>query len=116
MPTILMSSPLRAVLTKGAAGLTKAFGFETVGDLLRHYPRRYAQRGVLTPLSGLRVDDHVTVMAEIAKVEIVPMRQRRGQMVKVVITDGTGRLDVTFFNQHWRFKQLQAGARGLFAG
>jgi len=114
--SLSMSSPLKAVVSKGAPALTKALGLETVGDLLRHYPRRYAERGVLTPLKDLRIDEHVTVMAEVAKIDLVPMKQRRGTMVKVVITDGTGRLNVTFFNQRWRGQQLTPGARGLFAG
>ena len=116
MPPVTPSSPLRAVVGNGAAALTKAFGFETVGDLVRHYPRRYAERGVLTPLNELRIDEHVTVMAEVAKVDVIPMKQRRGKMVKVVITDGNGKLTVTFFNQNWRQHQLKPGARGLFAG
>ena len=116
MPSVTMLSPLRAVVGNGATSLNKAFGFETVGDLLRHYPRRYAERDVLTPLNELRIDEHVTVMAEVAKVDVIPMKQRRGKMVKVVITDGTGRLTVTFFNQNWRQHQLKVGARGLFAG
>lgn len=116
MPPVTASSPLRAVVATGAAALNKAFGFETVGDLVRHYPRRYAERAVLTPLNELRIDEHVTVMAEVDKVEVIPMKQRRGKMVKVTITDGNGKLTVTFFNQNWRQHQLKAGARGLFAG
>jgi ATP-dependent DNA helicase RecG len=112
-----MSSPLgSAVGEKTAKALTKGLDLVTAGDLLRHYPRRYAERGVLTPLSELRVDEYVTVMAEIAKVDRVPMRNRRGHMVKVVVTDGQGKLTLTFFNQAWRAKQLVAGQSGLFAG
>src|SRR4051794_38419282 len=55
-------------------------------------------------------------MAEIAKVDLINMRNRKGQMVKVVVTDGVGKLTVTFFNQGWRAKQLRVGQRGLFAG
>jgi ATP-dependent DNA helicase RecG len=36
--------------------LQKAFGMETVRDLLMHYPRRLAERGELTDLASLRVD------------------------------------------------------------
>jgi ATP-dependent DNA helicase RecG len=96
--------------------LARGLGIVTVGDLLRHYPRRYAERGVLTPLNELVVDDYVTVMAEVAKVDVVTMRQRKGKMVKVVVTDGSGKLHLTFFNQAWRGRQLSPGMRGLFAG
>src|SRR4051812_19829484 len=115
MPSL--SSPLRDVIgDKAAKVLAKHLDLHTAGDLLRHYPRRYAERGVLTALNELRVDDYVTVVAEIAKVDVVPMRQRRGQMVKVVVTDGSGKLTLTFFNQAWRARQLSTGMRGLFAG
>src|SRR3954449_3059189 len=101
---------------KTAKALDKGLQLRTCGDLLRHYPRRYVERGVLTPLSELRIDEDVTVMAEIAKVDLINMRNRKGQMVKVVVTDGVGKLTVTFFNQGWRAKQLRVGQRGLFAG
>ena len=39
---------------KAAAVLEKAFGIHTAGDLLRHYPRRYYERGELTDLAELR--------------------------------------------------------------
>ena len=114
---VALSDPLRSILGDASTKvLAKALDIHTVGDLLRHYPRRYAERGVLTPLNELVVDDYVTVMAEIAKVDIVPMRQRKGKMVKVVVTDGSGKLHLTFFNQQWRGRQLTPGMRGLFAG
>ena len=112
-----LDTQLRDVIgDKSAKTLAKALAIETVGDLLRHYPRRYAERDVLTPLNELQVDDYVTVMAEISRVDVVPMRNRRGQMVKVSVTDGHGSLMLTFFNQAWRQRQLKVGMRGLFAG
>jgi ATP-dependent DNA helicase RecG len=101
---------------KTAKALEAGLGLETAGDLLRHYPRRYAERSVLTPLNELQEDDYVTVLAQIDKVTVRPMRNRRGQILEVVVTDGTGRLQLTFFNQAWRAKHLVAGQRGLFAG
>ncbi|WP_092658311.1 ATP-dependent DNA helicase RecG [Actinopolymorpha singaporensis] len=88
----------------------------TLGDLLRHYPRRYVQRGELTNLRGLRAGEEVTVQAEIKSVKTRPMRNRRGNILEVVVTDGSGELKLTFFNQQWRANQLQQGMRGLFAG
>jgi len=112
-----LNDPLRRIMGDATAKvLASGLNIATVGDLLRHYPRRYAERGVLTPLNELVVDDYVTVMAEVAKVDVVPMRQRKGKMVKVVVTDGSGKLHLTFFNQQWRVKQLSPGMRGLFAG
>ncbi len=76
---------------KAAAKLDAAFGLTTTGDLLRHYPRRYAGRGELTDLTSLRDGDHVTVFAQVEKVRTRPMRARRGQLLEVTVTDGRAR-------------------------
>ncbi|GGO93854.1 ATP-dependent DNA helicase RecG [Wenjunlia tyrosinilytica] len=96
--------------------LADALDLRTVGDLLHHYPRRYAERGELTSLTDLVVDEHVTVVAQIAKVTKVPFRGRRGDRLDVVVTDGRGSLTLVFFNQGWRERELRPGMRGLFAG
>jgi ATP-dependent DNA helicase RecG len=114
-----LEEPLRHVLGENTAKvLAKSLGLHTVGDLLRHYPRRYAERGELTDLAQLRVDEHVTVLAEVKKVSVRPMRNRPGTIVEAVVTDGKGQLTLTFFGkrQGWRGQQLQPGRRGLFAG
>jgi ATP-dependent DNA helicase RecG len=102
---------------KAAARLASAFGLETTGDLLRHYPRRYAQRGELTDLASLRDGDHVTVFAQVAAVRSRPMRNRRGKLLEVTVTDGRAKLALTFFNkvQYWEH-QLAPGRHGMFAG
>lgn len=101
---------------RSANALKKAFGMLTVGDLLTHYPRRYARRGELTALSELRVDESVTIVAEVIDVVERSMRQRKGSILEVRITDGHGILVLTFFNQAWRKNDLTPGVRGIFAG
>ncbi|MBI1351680.1 MAG: ATP-dependent DNA helicase RecG [Actinomycetales bacterium] len=99
-----------------ADALRKGLGLLTVEDLLRHYPRRYAERGELTELDTLRVGEQVTVLAEVTKVTVRPMRNRRGSIFEAVISDGRNSISLTFFNQKWREGQLKVGRRGLFAG
>lgn len=103
---------------KTAAALKKAFGIATVGDFLAHYPRRYAQRGELTAISDVPLNESVTIVAEVLDVRERPMRARKGSILEVRITDGRsgGIMTLTFFNQAWRAKDLKAGARGIFAG
>ncbi|CAB4917985.1 MAG: ATP-dependent DNA helicase RecG [Actinobacteria bacterium] len=101
---------------KTAKALEKAFGMTTVDDLLRHYPRRYAERGTLTELATLEEGASVTVLADIEQVTVRPMQQRRGTILEAVVTDGRGQLSLTFFNQKWRERELRPGRRGLFAG
>ncbi len=101
---------------RSANSLKKAFGMLTVGDLLTHYPRRYARRGELTALSDLAIDENVTIVAEVIEVVERTMRQRKGSILEVRITDGKGILVLTFFNQAWRKNDLKPGVRGIFAG
>lgn len=97
-----------------AAVFEKAFGYRAVGDLLRHYPRRYVMRGELTDIAELKEGDEATVVADIKRVNL---RRASGRVIlEVVITDGTSEISLTFFNQAWREKQLKVGMRGMFAG
>jgi ATP-dependent DNA helicase RecG len=105
-----------AIGERQAAAFGRAFGHETVGDLLSHYPRRYAHRGELTALADLPPGEDVTIVAEVKRCESRPMRQRRGSILEVSISDGTGMLSLTFFNQAWRANELLPGRRGIFAG
>ncbi|HXD61428.1 MAG TPA: ATP-dependent DNA helicase RecG [Lacisediminihabitans sp.] len=116
-----MTSPLDAKLSSAlgartAAAFQKGLGLVTVGDLLSHYPRRYARRGELTALSELELDSSVTIVAEVLAVQERPMRAKRGSILEVKISDGRGILTLTFFNQAWRRSELVPGARGIFAG
>ncbi len=105
-----------AVGGKTATALQRAFGMKTVGDLLAHYPRRYARRGELTPISSLPLGEPVTIVAEIRRATERRMQNRKGSILEVVISDGRGELALTFFNQSWRIKDLRAGRRGIFSG
>jgi ATP-dependent DNA helicase RecG len=101
---------------KTAKALASSFGIKTVSDLLAHYPRRYLQTGEKSDLSALIPGDHVTVFATIESATMRRMKERKGTIVEVVVTDGTGRLSLVFFGQPWREKQCQVGRRGLFEG
>lgn len=96
--------------------LEKGIGARTVGDLLRHYPRRYVVRGELSDISQLQADDEVTILAEIFSVNTRTLQGRKGTILEVVVTDGTSKLSLTFFNQAWRERELRVGRQGLFAG
>jgi ATP-dependent DNA helicase RecG len=115
-----LDEPLRKVLgDKTAKVLEKGLDLHTVGDLLHHYPRRYAHRGELTQLSGLQDDEHVTVMAEVVKVQGRTLNRNPGYVLEITVTDGTGELKLSFFGRKGSYraeKELSPGTRGLFAG
>ena len=99
-----------------AKALSEGLGLETVGDLLRHYPRRYTERGALTPFDELVVGEHATVLAEVVK---LTGRQIRAKLHKtdVTIRDADGAtMTLAIFNRRWIDKDLKAGRRAYFSG
>jgi ATP-dependent DNA helicase RecG len=103
--------------------MAEHLGLHTVGDLLHHYPRRYEERGQLTHLADLPMDEHVTVVAMVADARLhsfasAKAPRGRGQRLEVTITDGSGRLQLVFFGSgvHKPHKELLPGTRAMFAG
>ncbi|MEU7604599.1 helicase-related protein [Streptomyces sp. NPDC041003] len=100
--------------------LAEQLGLHTALDLLHHYPRRYAERGELTSLAELadQIDEHVTVVAQVADARILTFNGGRGKRLEVTITDGSGRLQLVFFGAgvHKPHKDLLPGTRAMFAG
>ncbi|MGD6743062.1 ATP-dependent DNA helicase RecG [Streptomyces sp. BH106] len=114
-----LEEPLKKVLGPATAKvMAEHLGLHTVGDLLHHYPRRYAERGELTRLAELPLDEHVTVVAQVATARILKFNGGRGQRLEVTITDGSGQLQLVFFGRgiHKPHKDLLPGTRAMFAG
>ena len=110
-----VDTPLERVLgAKTGRSMAESLDLHTVRDLLRHYPRRYAQRGEMADLTGLEVGDRVTVLAQIRSVETRRMRNRPGTITEVTVGDGRGRMRLVFFSH--KHGKLVSGAWGLFAG
>ncbi|MCZ4513183.1 ATP-dependent DNA helicase RecG [Streptomyces sp. ActVer] len=120
----VLEEPLKKVLGPATAKvMAEHLGLHTVGDLLHHYPRRYEERGQLTHLADLPMDEHVTVVAQVADARLLtfssPKAPRgKGQRLEVTITDGSGQLKLVFFGNgvHKPHKELLPGTRALFAG
>ena len=120
--TLELSSPIvaidRAVATRRTGVRTKGppaaevlsgqLGIRSVGELLHHYPRRYIDRTQVARIRELRLNQQATVIARVRRVRSRPMRNRR-TMVTVTVSDGSGYLDLTFFNQPWLAKTYREG-------
>ncbi|MFF0116335.1 MULTISPECIES: ATP-dependent DNA helicase RecG [Streptomyces] len=119
-----LQQPLKSVLGPPTAKvMAEHLGLHTVGDLLHHYPRRYEERGQLTHLADLPMDEHVTVVAQVADARLhtfasAKAPRGKGQRLEVTITDGSGRLQLVFFGSgvHKPHKELLPGTRAMFAG
>ncbi len=130
---ITLDSPVAAVLgdlsgrqgTTTRTAITEGLGLRTVGDLLRHFPRRYLETGQLTRVHDLRPGQMLTVVGEITSSQVKPYQDRRTgrpayRLETLLHTDGAD-LTMTFFakNKHtveWFASRYAVGRRGLFVG
>jgi ATP-dependent DNA helicase RecG len=124
----------RLVGKRSAGVIGKHLGLTTVGALLNYFPRRYLNRGELTPISEVPLDEDVTLIARVVSNSTRSMKARRGTITDVVISDddGTpglrmvggsdyrgkvpGTLKVSFFNGYRAKAELLQGRRALFSG
>ncbi len=105
---------LSGVGPKKADGLA-ALGIVTVADLLMHYPRRYLDRTNQARIADLAIGEEGMVLGVVRRVQSRRTRNRRS-LVEVDVTDGSGYLRCTFFNQAWRAAQLKGGTNAVFFG
>lgn len=101
---------------KTADALGEAFDIRTVEDLLRHYPHRYAAQGRELTEKEPEEGSHVTIIARVVSADVVNMKSRRGQMLKVVLAAESQSVDVTFFNPHKVKHAVRKGVRAMFSG
>jgi ATP-dependent DNA helicase RecG len=95
--------------------LERGLGIRSVRDLLHHYPRRYIDRSEVAPIRQLRVGQQATVIARVRRVSKRYTR-RRQTMITVTLGDGTGYVDIPFFNQPWVERQYREGMELAVSG
>jgi ATP-dependent DNA helicase RecG len=97
-----------------AAEAAESLGLTTVGALLDYLPR---DSGEARTISELVPDETATVIVEVRSTSSRPVR-RRGMkpLVEAVVSDATGVMKATFFNQPWLKDQYKAGTRLMLAG
>ncbi|QIK67002.1 ATP-dependent DNA helicase RecG [Nocardioides sp. HDW12B] len=119
-------SRLPGVVGSGAKALEDELGLRTVGDLLRHYPRRHLDRTTVGSLAELVPGELALVVVDVATADVKPYQDRRtGQtayrvVVRAELADDT--VWLTFFDRRkhvaeWRVtKPLRPGNRVLVSG
>ncbi len=124
MDRLDLDRPLTALIPRRTASLlADKLELHTVGDVLRHYPRRYQERGRLTDLAELVIGERATVWATVVKVNERRLQPRGGQrgrgvrhITNVVIADSRRQLTCTFFNQPYWGRRLPVGTTAMFSG
>jgi ATP-dependent DNA helicase RecG len=105
---------LNGIGEKRAEGLAE-MNIRSLLDLLTHYPRRYVDRTKQATIRDMAVGEEATILATVRRTESRRTRQKRS-MVTVDLSDDTGYLRCTFFNQPWREKQLKSGTEIVVFG
>jgi ATP-dependent DNA helicase RecG len=82
-------------------------GLHTIGDLLWYLPRRYVDYSSVKPINRLWYGETVTILASVS--ETATRHTKRGSITEVTVTDGSGSLQVTFFNQPWIESRMRKG-------
>jgi ATP-dependent DNA helicase RecG len=92
----------------------EVLGLHTIGDLLSHLPRdRREARAVAQLLAG----ENATVVVQVRSIASRSVR-RRGMrpLVEATVSDETGSMKATFFNQPWLVQKYPAGTRLVLHG
>ncbi len=106
---------LPGVGAKHAATLTR-LGLHSLGDMLYNFPRRYDDYTQLKPIQRLTYGEEVTVIGTVDLISTRSIRGGRFQITEAIITDGTGFLRVTWFNQPWVGKRLLEDTQIVLSG
>lgn len=113
-----LNRPLSRVVGDKTAKALVGLRLHTVGDLLRHLPRRYLSGTETSSLADLPVGEDIAVMAVVARTHVKGQAPR--MRLEVLLSDSVGTLTCTFFGKPHMVKYwgtvLQEGARGIFVG
>lgn len=105
---------LRGVGPKIGQLLAK-LGVHTIRDLLYLHPRRYDDYTKMSPINRLSYGEIVTVIGTLWSIRT--RRTRNNQtLIEAVVGDGTGKVQVTWFNQPWLANQLKGGTQIVLSG
>lgn len=115
---ISLNAPLTSVSGIGpkSANTLRKLGLQTLGDLLWHLPRRYDDYSKLETINHLWYGQEVTIIATIESATMRAVRRGSMKLTEAVVSDGTGSLTVTWFNQPWIAKRLKPGKAIVLSG
>lgn len=113
-----LKAPLKVVQGIGDkhAETLAGLGLHTLEDLLYYFPRRYDDYSQLKPINRLFYGEEITVIGAIHTVNTRPIRGGSTHLIEAVITDGTGSLRLTWFNQLWIANRLKPGMQIVVSG
>lgn len=112
-----LDSPVTTILGIGPkhAKRFERLGVETIRDLLYLFPRRYNDFSSMKTINQLEYGEEVTIMGTVWQTKARKTRSG-GVIVTSIISDGTGTIQATWFNQPYLVKRLPAGRKIVLSG
>ena len=114
MYTKLEDLPSKYITAKQVVNL-KSLGIDTIYDLIYYFPRAYDNRSNVKNIGDLTFNEYVVVKASVMSVLNMPNRSGK-KIVKAMITDGTGIMEVLWFGMPYINKSLKVGEEYIFIG
>lgn len=114
--TVTLSDELTGVLGPETAAGLASLGISTVGELLRHAPRRYVRRGQPSASEELEEGEWVSIVGRVTKANMANMKSRPGKILRLAVMDEKRTFEVSFFNPYSVARALTIGTRVMLAG
>jgi len=112
-----LSSPVTELrgVSEAYARRLALLGVKTIHDLLYLFPHRYDDYSALKTIDKLQYGEEVTIIGTVRETQ--ERTSKRGQnLVSSTISDGTGALQATWFNQPYLVRRLKAGRQIVISG
>lgn len=106
---------LKGVGPKKAEAFAR-MGIYTVEDLAFTFPRTYEDRRNVVKISELRVGEPAVFKGKVDLISLGALRSRRRRLLKMIISDDTGSVEVVFFNSVYLTKNINVGDEFTFFG
>jgi ATP-dependent DNA helicase RecG len=116
-PSVLAASiqALAGVGPKLAEAAAEA-GIHSVGDLLYRVPHSHRDRAEVREIADLRPGEEATILVEVTGSQPRPFRRSRVTILTAKVSDESGSLRATWFNQPWLADKLTPGTALLLIG
>lgn len=98
------------------AGLLSKLGILTLRDLLNYFPRDYEDRTAIKRICDIADGERVCILASVKNSPTLARIRKGMELVKFNVTDGTGVVSITYFNQSWMKDRFKAGEDYYFYG
>ena len=106
--------PTKYITAKQLSNL-KSLGINTVYDLVYYFPRAYDDRTNIKKIGELKFNEYVVIKASVMSVVNLTVRSGK-KIVKAMVTDGTGIMEILWFGMPYIKKSLKIGEEYLFIG